>query len=143
MEGMIFTAMGVGVLSAIVLMRQDQFQSRINRELEAIKKAIFQLPMIEVRKLEEILNLELKSGVSPEIFRASKEALKKRVAVAILNEHHPSPDTQAFVVLDRSGLALFLDSTTRALLQKALGRLIANGDMEGAKVFLSEVIDQL
>lgn len=119
------------------------FAVYLNRELKAIQKAIIGLPVLEVRRLEQILKLEIKSGVSPETFRANKEALKKRVATAVISERHPSPDTQAFLILDRSGLALFLEGSTRAELQRSLGRLVANGDVEGTKTFLNEVVDQL
>lgn len=100
--------------------------------------------IIEGQRLSAILKIEPPElKIDPARFEADKGKLKTRAIIALHNERHPSPDTQAWLICERSGLLQFINSETAKSLRTALGRLIVNEDWEAAEALLGEVVNQL
>ena len=117
--------------------------SKITADILIIQESIMQIA--ESKRLSEILIIEGKKdlGIKPEDFEPKKEELRKTAHVAIEKSKHPTPSTWAYCILKDSGLELFLDSKSRGNAEKVLGRLLANGNMQAVKGFLTKLVNAL
>lgn len=132
--GIVVMSFVVGVLAALMVYAIHRIE-RIGELLTDI---------LEGQRLSTILEIGPTSlRVKPEDFEPNRARLKARVAKTMTEKSHPNPETLAYCILEGTGLPLFLELEARNKLQKALGRLLANGDREKAELLLEDVIEQL
>ncbi|MBI3572992.1 MAG: hypothetical protein HY092_02205 [Candidatus Kerfeldbacteria bacterium] len=113
----------------------------VQTELKNVNQAMTMI--VEQRRLSVALDISPSSlKVDPKIFEPNKPALKSRIGFA-LNKEHDNPDTRAYCVLNALGFDTFVEPKVDTQVKKALGRLLANGDLKGARAFLEEVVDKL
>ncbi|MBI2514598.1 hypothetical protein HYV91_00175 [Candidatus Wolfebacteria bacterium] len=119
-------------------------QPVIGQSLVAITESVRSL--VESQRLSSVLSLSPASlKIDPAIFKANKEQLRTRLLRVLSEEKRdsiPAP-TWAYCVLEHSGWGKFVDGKTFLAAQAALTRLLANGDLEGAKALLGELVDKL
>ncbi len=140
-------ALSVGVMYLCLLLVEirryeaSQEAARTNRQiLEKLNT------LVEGQRLSTILKLDPGKDafkISPEQFEANKPAIKARLLQGLETEEHPDPDTLAYCVLDRGAYRNFVSAETASSVQKALGRLLVNGDNAATKAFLEEIVDKL
>ncbi|MEX2008538.1 MAG: hypothetical protein WD850_03550 [Candidatus Spechtbacterales bacterium] len=131
-----FAEIGVvvlGVMCAFLIWQDRQIWGRVEH-------------LVEGRRLSTLLKLDSSSfKLDPDRFEPNKQELLTRCVslVGTKQAAHPSPSTEAYKILDISGLADFLSGGTKGSVQEALARLIANGDQEGQRELLREVVNQM
>lgn len=100
----------------------------------------------ESKRLSTILSIEGKEvKTTPEDFEPNKKEILNKLLKALEEnkDTNYNPDTYAFVILNHSGWDSFVTNESRSNAKKALSRLLANGDMEKAKIFLTDLANQL
>ncbi len=117
-------------------------------KLEEMRQAIAQIAAS--KRLSTYLLIERKSGIplSLEQFQANKTALEARMLEEldeqIKRENTKSnPSHAAYNILSRSNLEDFVDHKTSQGVDLALGRLITNNDIDGARQFIRDTIAAL
>lgn len=112
--------------------------STISRSLKEI---------VEGQRLSAVLSLSPASlKISPERFEANKGQLRKGLLRALKDSElkgYSEPSTRAFCILNASGWENFVEGDTRLAAQRALARLIVNGDEEGLRALCEELVDKL
>ncbi len=138
-------ALQIVILAVVILFAVPSFGmlELIWRKQVAIREAM--KGIVQGQRLGVIINLTADKAlkVSPDMFEANKEQLKTRIAQIVKTVQHPEPSTRAYVLLKQSGLGEFLNDDTRQKVQNAAARLIVNGNLDGLRDFLWEVVDQL
>ncbi|KKW45712.1 MAG: hypothetical protein A3A43_01025 [Candidatus Liptonbacteria bacterium RIFCSPLOWO2_01_FULL_56_20] len=117
-------------------------QKAIVQEMRQVKESVVHIA--ESKRLTTILEIEAKKGLDVEMgdFEAKRDALKAALLVQLEEQlgkdkaFRNQPDTMAWCVLDHSGFKLFVESDVSQKAQKALGRLLANGDVAKARKFV-------
>jgi len=157
----------------IVSTRHEQKQTdRLFSELnEAIEKSLaetttFRLALAEhIRNLQvavkargpkNIIHLDLSGNAclvegrapvridfDPKTLRPNPDKIYQRLVTAFENEKHPSLDTLAYIIMDRSGLNEILSPKSRGEVKAALVRLLVNGDKDATLKFLRTLADSL
>lgn len=138
----LFTVGSIGI--GFCVFQFVQHKNQLETQLQDIKNMLAYIA--KGHQLSTILDIKgAVLSVSPEQFEPRKEVLLKAVEeqINIKAGMYEEPDTWAFVVIQHSGLHSFLDGNTRQGMQKALARLRANGDNEGALNFARDIVNQL
>lgn len=123
---------------AILLAYVAILQGKISRSLSKIA---------ESKRLSTILSIEGKNVKSvPEDFVPNKTKILEQ-ALEVMDKwieyyrENPSPSGYAFRILDASGWRHFVKNKNEV--EDKLACLLANGDMEKVKVFLTDIVNQL
>lgn len=132
----------VGVAAREVLSFREDVDTAIKALTRSVEHQIGRV--VDGQRLSIIL--DLKGGdllIKPEQFEPQREKVLTALLQRIAEENNPDPETWAYCVLSKSGLDLFLESSAKQRLQKALGRLRVNGDMNGARALAHDIVKQL
>ncbi|MEK7212082.1 MAG: hypothetical protein AAB686_00195 [Patescibacteria group bacterium] len=139
----------VGALCYLAFRVVAGAQKAIVQEMRQVKEAVVRIA--ESKRLTTILEIEAKKGLDFEMgdFEAKRDALKAALLVQLEEQlgkdktWRNQPDTMAWCVLDHSGFKLFVESDVAQKAQKALGRLLANGETEKARKFIVKLANAL
>ncbi len=123
-----------------------EFVENVKKDLYVLAADLAQIAAS--KRLSVILTVEAKAGIKvpdPQQFEPNRKVLRAKMLACLGHElDRKTPgETGAYCVLNRSGFELFVESEVRSNAQKALGRLIANGDEAGAREFVNTLADAL
>lgn len=74
--------------------------------------------------------------IKPEDFRIREEKLREKLLNGLATKKHPDTETQAWCILEHVGFKAYVDDKSRTEAQKALTRLLLNGDDDATRRFL-------
>ncbi len=127
----------------------------LNGKLADIQKTIASLPLTAQSVVQNIIHLGMKDGrvntdltpvtlsIRPEDFLIRADKLCEKLLHGLATESHPNTSTLAYCVLKHAGLDNMLDGQSWGEAQKALTRLLTNGDDEATQRFLSTLASSI
>jgi hypothetical protein len=94
-------------------------------------------------KIAEIGLGSAKNLVSPEDFKINAAKLRTKLVHGLETKNHSDVGTLAWTILNHAGFENYVESDSRKEIEKALTRLLINGDSDATRRFLESVADSV
>lgn len=81
--------------------------------------------------------------IRPDDFQIKADRLRAKLLHGFQVKDHPDTETLAWCILEHAGLGAYVENKSRTEIQKALTRLLLNGEAKAITSFLSTLADSI